>query len=118
MAPIASPNTPGRASANARWPPLAPVSAVEAAAGGIFWSTIVMTGAAAMLARPACCSVADDSPGGRLRYYRATHHSPRTRMTRQIIQTPLAPQAIGSYSQAVRAGNTVYLSGQIGIDPA
>jgi reactive intermediate/imine deaminase len=39
-------------------------------------------------------------------------------MTKQIIQTPLAPQAIGTYSQAVRAGNTVYLSGQIGIDPA
>jgi reactive intermediate/imine deaminase len=34
------------------------------------------------------------------------------------IQTPAAPAAIGSYSQAVRAGNTVYLSGQIGLDPA
>jgi reactive intermediate/imine deaminase len=40
------------------------------------------------------------------------------RMAKYIIQTPLAPQAIGTYSQAVRAGDTVYLSGQIGIDPA
>jgi reactive intermediate/imine deaminase len=34
------------------------------------------------------------------------------------IQTRDAPAAIGSYSQAVRAGDTVYLSGQIGLDPA
>lgn len=39
-------------------------------------------------------------------------------MTRKIIHTDLAPKAIGTYSQAVRAGNTVYLSGQIGLDPA
>lgn len=39
-------------------------------------------------------------------------------MTRQIITTPNAPAAIGTYSQAVRAGDTVYLSGQIGLDPA
>jgi reactive intermediate/imine deaminase len=39
-------------------------------------------------------------------------------MTRQTIQTSDAPQAIGTYSQAVRAGNTVYLSGQIGLVPA
>lgn len=38
-------------------------------------------------------------------------------MTRTIISTPDAPQAIGTYSQAVRAGNTVYLSGQIPLDP-
>jgi len=38
-------------------------------------------------------------------------------MTKQIIQTVGAPQAIGTYSQAVRTGNTVYLSGQIGLDP-
>ncbi len=38
-------------------------------------------------------------------------------MTKQIITTDQAPQAIGTYSQAVRAGNTVYLSGQIGLDP-
>jgi len=39
-------------------------------------------------------------------------------MTRQIIQTTSAPQAIGTYSQAVKVGDTVYLSGQIGLDPA
>jgi reactive intermediate/imine deaminase len=39
-------------------------------------------------------------------------------MQRQIIQTPLAPKAIGTYSQAVRAGDTVYISGQIPLDPA
>ncbi|GAB1394254.1 RidA family protein [Rhodocyclaceae bacterium] len=39
-------------------------------------------------------------------------------MTRQIISTPDAPAAIGTYSQAVRAGDTIYLSGQIGLDPA
>ncbi|MDB6159035.1 MAG: endoribonuclease [Gammaproteobacteria bacterium] len=38
-------------------------------------------------------------------------------MGRQIIQTNRAPQAIGPYSQAVRAGDTVYLSGQIPLDP-
>lgn len=37
---------------------------------------------------------------------------------RTIIQTDAAPQAIGPYSQAVRAGDTVYLSGQIPLDPA
>jgi reactive intermediate/imine deaminase len=39
-------------------------------------------------------------------------------MSRQTIHTPNAPQAIGPYSQAVRAGDTVYLSGQIPLDPA
>jgi len=39
-------------------------------------------------------------------------------MPRQIIQTDRAPKAIGPYSQAVRTGNTVYLSGQIPLDPA
>jgi reactive intermediate/imine deaminase len=34
-----------------------------------------------------------------------------------VIQTPDAPSAIGTYSQAVRVGDTVYLSGQIGLDP-
>jgi len=36
---------------------------------------------------------------------------------KQIIQTDAAPAAIGTYSQAVRAGDTVYLSGQIPLDP-
>lgn len=39
-------------------------------------------------------------------------------MPRQIISTPNAPAAIGTYSQAVKVGDTVYLSGQIGLDPA
>jgi reactive intermediate/imine deaminase len=39
-------------------------------------------------------------------------------MSKQIIKTDQAPQAIGTYSQAVRAADTVYLSGQIGLDPA
>ncbi|MES9901175.1 MAG: RidA family protein [Sedimenticola sp.] len=38
-------------------------------------------------------------------------------MTREIIRTDKAPQAIGTYSQAVRAGTTVYLSGQIPLVP-
>jgi len=39
-------------------------------------------------------------------------------ITKEIIQTNGAPAAIGTYSQAVKVGNTVYLSGQIGLDPA
>jgi len=39
-------------------------------------------------------------------------------MTRSIIHTDAAPKAIGTYSQAVRCGATVYLAGQIGLDPA
>ena len=39
-------------------------------------------------------------------------------MPRTPITTPHAPQAIGTYSQAMRAGNAVYLSGQIPLDPA
>ena len=39
-------------------------------------------------------------------------------MTRKAIATPSAPSAIGTYSQAIRAGDTVYLSGQIPLDPA
>jgi reactive intermediate/imine deaminase len=39
-------------------------------------------------------------------------------MPRTIIHTDNAPQAIGTYSQAVKCGNTVYLSGQIPLDPA
>ena len=38
-------------------------------------------------------------------------------MTRKTIQTDRAPQAIGTYSQAVRTGNTVYMSGQIPLVP-
>jgi reactive intermediate/imine deaminase len=39
-------------------------------------------------------------------------------MSRTIISTPHAPQAIGAYSQAVKVGSTVYVSGQIPLDPS
>ena len=39
-------------------------------------------------------------------------------MSRQAIHSSAAPAAIGPYSQAIRVGETVYLSGQIGLDPA
>lgn len=39
-------------------------------------------------------------------------------MTREIIRTDAAPAAIGTYSQGVRVGDTVYLSGQIPLQPA
>jgi reactive intermediate/imine deaminase len=39
-------------------------------------------------------------------------------MGKRIVSTGEAPAAIGTYSQAVRTGDTVYLSGQIGLDPA
>lgn len=38
-------------------------------------------------------------------------------MTRQTISTDKAPAAVGTYSQAVKVGNTVYISGQLGLDP-
>src|SRR5215831_8886824 len=39
-------------------------------------------------------------------------------MSREIIHSDKAPAAIGPYSQAVRVGDTVYLSGQVALDPA
>ena len=39
-------------------------------------------------------------------------------MSKSIIKTDDAPQAIGTYSQAVKVDNTVYMSGQIPLDPA
>ncbi len=39
-------------------------------------------------------------------------------MPKQIIHSDDAPKAVGTYSQAVKVGNTVYVSGQIGLDPA
>ena len=39
-------------------------------------------------------------------------------MARSIVATDRAPQAIGTYSQAVRCGDTLYVSGQIPLDPA
>ena len=38
-------------------------------------------------------------------------------MNKTIIHSDAAPKAVGTYSQAVKVGNTVYLSGQIGLDP-
>ncbi|WP_373975615.1 Rid family detoxifying hydrolase [Chitinibacter sp. SCUT-21] len=38
-------------------------------------------------------------------------------MSKGIIHSDHAPKAVGTYSQAVKVGNTVYLSGQIGLDP-
>jgi len=46
------------------------------------------------------------------------HPEQENNMAKSIIATPNAPAAIGTYSQAVRVGDTVYLSGQIGLDPA
>ncbi|HLS81461.1 MAG TPA: RidA family protein [Steroidobacter sp.] len=39
-------------------------------------------------------------------------------MSRTVINTPNAPKAIGAYSQAVKCGKTVYVSGQIPLDPS
>jgi 2-iminobutanoate/2-iminopropanoate deaminase len=39
-------------------------------------------------------------------------------MPREIISTPNAPKAVGTYSQAVKCGKTVYVSGQIALNPA
>ena len=43
--------------------------------------------------------------------------SPVAAQEKKVISTPDAPQAIGPYSQAIRAGKTLYLAGQISIDP-
>lgn len=39
-------------------------------------------------------------------------------MTKQAVSSKHAPAAIGPYSQAIRVGDTIYMSGQIGLDPA
>jgi 2-iminobutanoate/2-iminopropanoate deaminase len=39
-------------------------------------------------------------------------------LARQAVSTPTAPKAIGPYSQAIRAGSLIFVSGQIPIDPA
>ena len=39
-------------------------------------------------------------------------------MKKKVIRTPLGPSAIGPYSQAIKAGNLVFVSGQIPLDPA
>ena len=38
-------------------------------------------------------------------------------MTKHMINTSAAPAALGTYSQGIRAGGTLYLSGQLGLDP-
>jgi reactive intermediate/imine deaminase len=47
----------------------------------------------------------------------ADHKALQRDMAKQPIHTDDAPAAIGTYSQAIRAGNTIYLSGQIPLDP-
>ena len=47
-----------------------------------------------------------------------SYFSNEASMNKQIISTSLAPSAIGPYSQAIRAGNLLFVSGQIPIDPA
>ena len=44
-------------------------------------------------------------------------HCGQQRSDRRVIQTTNAPAAIGPFSQAIRVGNTLYLSGQLGLDP-
>jgi len=51
-------------------------------------------------------------------YTRVSTFTIITMSNRTIISTEKAPSAIGTYSQAVKAGNTVYISGQIPLDPA
>src|SRR3712207_6305593 len=46
-----------------------------------------------------------------------SHHALGQASPKQVISTPNAPEAIGPYSQAIKAGNMVFLAGQIAIDP-
>jgi len=39
-------------------------------------------------------------------------------MTKRVVRTPLGPQALGAYSQAIISGDLIFVSGQISIDPA
>src|SRR5579872_6488270 len=57
------------------------------------------------------------SPADNERALTLIHPVTRSSMARTVVFTDKAPRAIGPYSQAVRAGNTVYLSGQIALDP-
>jgi reactive intermediate/imine deaminase len=50
--------------------------------------------------------------------HKRNNHFQEFSMSKHIISTDAAPTAIGTYSQAVKVGDTVYLSGQIGLDPA
>lgn len=51
-------------------------------------------------------------------FMHASHPTQEHLMSKQALHTAAAPQAIGTYSQAVRCDDTVYLAGQIGLDPA
>lgn len=53
-----------------------------------------------------CVAPGDSAPSG----------GAASEVVREVISTPLAPPAIGPYSQAVRVGETVYLAGQIALD--
>jgi reactive intermediate/imine deaminase len=59
----------------------------------------------------------EDRDGPRLRGARVARQTARRKLVHEIIHTERAPQAIGTYSQAVRVGRTVYLSGQIPLVP-
>ncbi len=52
-----------------------------------------------------------------MKHVRAGPDTPMPWSGRHVVATTKAPAAIGTYSQAVQAGGTVYLSGQIGLDP-
>lgn len=64
------------------------------------------------LARPCPAAAAARSGSGR-----EAAVAVRAMATKQVISTDKAPAALGPYSQAIRAGNTLYVSGQIGIVP-
>jgi len=70
----------------------------------------------------AACSAPDPVPadsGGTAAPLSAAASAPaaRSRVDRRVIATDGAPAAIGPYSQAIQAGETLYLAGQIGLDP-
>tara|TARA_B100000700_G_scaffold39766_3_gene40176 strand:- start:25599 stop:26051 length:453 start_codon:yes stop_codon:yes gene_type:complete len=60
------------------------------------------------------------SSGGDIRRFISRHNHNRSiaMSNKAVINTEKAPAAIGPYSQAIKAGNTVYISGQIPLDPA
>jgi 2-iminobutanoate/2-iminopropanoate deaminase len=51
-------------------------------------------------------------------YWHATHISKEVAMSRKVIHTEKAPQAIGPYSQAIKTDFAIFTAGQVGIDPA
>ena len=68
-------------------------------------------------ARPPPPGPGHAQPSARIRKWSASRERRRSPMAFETIRTATAPAAIGTYSQAVRAGETVYLSGQIPLDP-